>query len=151
MEPKKKFVVLLIEDSEEDVFLFRRALEKTGRVITFQHVLSAVDAQRYLRGEGDFAHREHFPLPTVIFCDLHLHGLDGLSFLEWLRGQPTLRMIPCIIYSGSVNPLHVQNAYNSGVTSFVIKPSSFGEWVDRLESVLRFWMDIAQWPPISAE
>ena len=148
MEHKEKFVVLLVEDSDEDLFLFRRALEKTGRVIEFHHVRSAMEAQRYLRGEGDFADRERHSLPTVIFSDLHLHGLDGLAFLEWLRAQPILRMIPCIIYSGSSNPSHVQNAYAGGVTSFIFKPTGFGEWVERLETVLRFWMDVAQWPPL---
>lgn len=151
VEHKGKFVVLLVEDSDEDLFLFRRALDKTGRHVEFQHARSAMEAQRYLRGEGDFAHRERHPLPTIIFSDLHLHGLDGLAFLEWLRAQPTLRMIPCIIYSGSSNPSHVQTAYSGGVTSFIFKPSSFTEWVERLETVMRFWMDVAQWPPLPQE
>jgi len=146
---KRKFVVLLVEDSDEDVFLFRRALEKTGRLISFQHVPSAMRAQEYLLGEGEFGNRETHPLPTVIFTDLNLHGLDGLSFLEWLRAQPNLRLLPCIIYSGSLNPSDVQSAYASGVTSFVIKPASFPEWVARLDIVLKFWMDVAQSPPQS--
>lgn len=139
--------MLLVEDSDEDVFLFQRALQKTGRELVFKHVSSGQEAQRYLRGEGAFDDRDAHPLPTVIFTDLHLHGLDGLAFLEWLRSQPELRMFPCIIYSGSSNPNHVQLAYAAGVTSFVIKPASFGEWVERLETVLKFWMEVAQSPP----
>jgi len=139
---------LLVEDSDEDVFLFRRAVQKTGRDIALQTVRSAMEAQQYLRGEGPFSNRAEHPLPTVIFSDLNLHGLDGLAFLEWLRAEPLVRMLPCIIYSGSINPSDVQAAYSSGVTSFVVKPASFGEWVNRLETVLKFWMDVAQWPPV---
>lgn len=145
MEIRRPFVVLLVEDSEEDVFLFRRAIEKTGRNITLRHVRSAMEAQDYLLGNGAYSGPEH-PLPTVIFTDLNLHGLDGHSFLEWLRAQPELRVIPCIIYSGSMNPADVQSAYASGVTSFVVKPSGFTEWVSRLETILKFWMDVAQSP-----
>lgn len=141
------FVVLLVEDSEEDVFLFRRAVAKTGRQIRFEQVSSAMEAQQYLRGEGAFADRKAHPLPTIIFTDLNLHGLDGLTFLEWLRAEPAMRTYPCIIYSGSMNPSDVHSAYSSGVTSFVVKPASFTEWVERLEAIFKFWMEVAQSPP----
>jgi CheY-like chemotaxis protein len=147
VESVTKLVVLLVEDSEEDVFLFRRAVEKIGRLIRFEHVTSAVEAQQYLCGEGAFADRDKHPMPNIIFSDLNLHGLDGLSFLEWLRAQRDVRTIPCIIYSGSINPSDVHSAYSSGVTSFVVKPASFNEWVARLATIFKFWMDVAQPPP----
>jgi len=151
VDAKGKFVALLVEDSDEDAFLFRRALDKIGRAVHLQHVSSARHAQEYLLGTGEFGNRETHPLPTVLFTDLNLRGLDGLSFLEWLRAQPSLRRLPCIIHSDSVNPSDVHAAYASGVTSFVIKPSSFTEWVARLETVLKFWMEVAQVPPQSNE
>lgn len=147
---RRAFVALLVEDSDEDVFLFRRAIERTGRSVNLQLARSAMEAQQYLLGEGAFGNRVEHPLPTVIFTDLNLHGLDGQAFLEWLRGQAELRIIPCIIYSGSMNPADVQSAYSRGVTSFVCKPASFTDWVSRLETVLKFWMDVAQWPPVPA-
>src|SRR4051794_14107321 len=104
---KRQFVALLVEDCDEDVFLFRRAVEKTGRAIALQHVRSAMEAQHYLLGESRFSNRAEYPLPTVVFTDLNLHGLDGQGFLEWMRGQTEFRMIPCIIYSGSINPADV--------------------------------------------
>jgi AmiR/NasT family two-component response regulator len=55
-----------------------------------------------------------------------------------------------VIFSGSANPADVQVAYELGVTSFIVKPIDFGDWVARLEVVLKFWMDIAQHPPIDA-
>lgn len=140
------FVLLLLEDSEEDIFLFRRALAKVGRTITFQCVRSGNEAQQYLRGEGKFADRSEFPMPSVIFSDLQLPGMGGLQFLEWLRQDPALRATPCVIYSGSANPADVQAAYELGVTSFIVKPIDFGDWVARIEVVLKFWMDIAQRP-----
>ena len=140
------FALLLLEDSEEDIFLFRRAVSKSGRAVALHSVRNGLDAQQHLAGEGKFADRSEFPLPAVIFCDLQLPGMSGLQFLEWLRQQPALRSRPCVIYSGSANPSDVQAAYDSGVTSFIVKPIDFHEWVSRLEIVLKFWMDIAQRP-----
>lgn len=143
-----EFVLLLLEDSEEDIFLFRRSVSKVGREVALQCVRNGDEAQQYLRGENKFADRERFPLPAVIFCDLQLPGMSGLEFLDWLRREPVLRAMPCVIYSGSANPADVQTAYERGVTSFIVKPVDFTEWVRRLEVVLRFWMDIAEHPPI---
>ena len=106
------------------------------------------EAQKFLRGEEKFANRDEFPMPSVVFSDLQLPGMGRLEFLEWLRQSPTLRALPCVIYSGSANPSDVQAAYDAGVTSFIVKPLDFGEWVMRLEVTLKFWMDIAQHPAV---
>lgn len=141
-----QFVLLLLEDSEEDIFLFQRAVAKAGRSVACQCVRNGNEAQRYLLSEGRFANRFEFPMPSVIFCDLQLPGMSGLQFLSWLRQEPALRALPCVIYSGSANPSDVQAAYEMGVTSFIVKPIDFAQWVARLEVVLKFWMDIAQRP-----
>lgn len=142
------FVLLLLEDSDEDLFLFRRAVMRVGRPLKVQSVRHATEAQQYLLGEEQFRDRIAFPMPSVVFSDLQLPGVNGLQFLEWLRSQPALRALPCVIYSGSANPSDVQAAYELGVTSFIVKPMDFQDWVARLEVVLKFWMDIAQRPAL---
>ena len=144
----RQFVLLLLEDSEEDIFLFRRAIAKLGRDVALHCVRNGGEAQKFLRGEGNYANRAEFPMPSVVFSDLQLPGMGGLEFLEWLRHDPGLRALPCVIYSGSANPSDVRDAYEAGVTSFVVKPLDFGEWVTRLEVMLKFWMDIAQRPVV---
>jgi CheY-like chemotaxis protein len=144
------FVLLLLEDSEEDIFLFRRAISKLDRDVALHCVRNGGEAQKYLRGEEKYANRAEFPIPSVVFSDLQLPGMGGLEFLAWLRSDPVIRALPCVIYSGSANPSDVQAAYEAGVTSFIVKPLDFAEWVTRLEVMLKFWMDIAQHPPIDA-
>ncbi len=148
MSVMNQFTLLLLEDSEEDIFLFQRAVAKVGRPVVLESVRNGADAQQHLMGEGKFADRVAYPMPAVIFCDLQLPGMSGLQFLEWLRQQPALRSLPCVIFSGSANPSDVQAAYEMGVTSFIVKPIDFHEWVSRLEVVLKFWMDIAQRPVV---
>lgn len=145
----QQFALLLIEDSEEDIFLFRRAVSKLGRPVSLHSVGNGTEARQYLLGEGKFSDRVEFPMPAVIFSDLQLPGMSGLQFLEWLRQEPAVRATPCIIYSGSGNPSDVQAAYELGVTSFIVKPIDFHDWVARLEVVLKFWMDIATRPPVA--
>lgn len=150
MAANSPFVILLVEDSDEDVFLLRRAIAKTGRAVAVQHVHNGVDAQHYLRGEGTFANRATYPPPRLVLSDFHLPLMSGLEFVIWMRSDPAFKGLPCIIYSGSANPSDVHTAYASGVTSFIVKPIDFQDWVTRLETVLKFWVDIAQ-SPISAD
>src|SRR5688572_17281380 len=131
MTAMNQFSLLLLEDSEEDVFLFRRAVSKVGRPVPLHSVRNGAHAQHHLTGQGKFGDRNKFPLPAVIFADLQLPGMNGLQFLEWLRQQPALRAMPCVIYSGSANPSDVHAAYDIGVTSFIVKPIDFHEWVSR--------------------
>jgi DNA-binding response OmpR family regulator len=38
--------------------------------------------------------------PDILILDLTLPDGDGFTLVEWLREQPTLRMLPLVVYSG---------------------------------------------------
>jgi response regulator RpfG family c-di-GMP phosphodiesterase len=96
-----------VDDSEDDVFFMRRAIENsaiTNPVFIADDGLKAVD---YLAGKGQFTDRRDFPLPALIFLDLKLPGKKGLDVLAWLREQEHLRSIVVIIltsFPGTFRP-----------------------------------------------
>src|SRR4051794_11389342 len=52
--------MLMADDSEEDVFFVKRALDKTGVELFFHAVGDGLAAISYLRAEGEYADREKF-------------------------------------------------------------------------------------------
>src|SRR5215203_3421143 len=79
--------ILLVEDSEDDVFLMKRALKNAGitnRLCVVEDGQQAVD---YLSGVGEFADRSTHPIPSVVFLDLKLPLKGGLEVLGWIRRQ----------------------------------------------------------------
>src|SRR5436190_937963 len=92
--------ILLIEDSEDDVFFFKRALVQAKLVNPVQVVADAAQAIKYLEGSGPFADRAQFPLPKIIFVDLHLPSTDGFDFMNWLADKPQFRNLHVVAISG---------------------------------------------------
>src|SRR5688572_10374133 len=65
-------VILLIENEESDVFLFRRALSRLNFIGVVRVVGSVSEAREYLEGRGRFADRSYDPLPDLIVSDMNL-------------------------------------------------------------------------------
>lgn len=82
--PGKPHTILLVENSDDDVRRFERALARLdGHFKLVSRVGDGRAAIAYLKGEGEFADRERFPFPDIMIVDLGLPGDDGFQVLEW--------------------------------------------------------------------
>lgn len=83
-------LILLVEDDENDVFFFQRAMNSAGMLNPIQVANDGQTAIGYLQGTGKFADRATFPLPGLIFLDLKLSFVTGLDVLKWIHQQAGL-------------------------------------------------------------
>jgi CheY-like chemotaxis protein len=79
--------LLLVDDSEDDIYLLQRALVRHPQFHVVGHASDGDAAIEYLSGVGDFADRERHPLPDLMVLDLKMPGRDGYDVLEWIRGK----------------------------------------------------------------
>jgi CheY-like chemotaxis protein len=127
--------ILLVEDSEDDVFIMQTAWRK-AEVPNPLHVVSDGDeAVSYLGGAGPYADREKHPLPVVIFLDLNMPKRNGFEVLQWLRGEDALKRIVVNILSASSRREDVAHAFDCGANGYLVKPSR----VDGLIEMLKAW------------
>src|SRR6266566_7119274 len=100
---KRGFTLLLAEDNQNDIVLFRHAMEKSagdaGLKIDLKVVHDGAEAIEYLSGEGPFADRRAYPFPDIMVLDLKMPRLGGLDVLAWLKGHEEYRRIPKIMLS----------------------------------------------------
>jgi CheY-like chemotaxis protein len=101
-EASKSITILLLENMEDDVFFFRRALASLQFQGQVRVVKSLLEASAYMTGMGRFSDRAYFPLPHFIVCDYGLGGERGTDFVAWLKQQPEFAHIPVVFFSGSV-------------------------------------------------
>jgi len=61
-----------VDDSEDDLFLMRRAFKKAGFSIPAQEVHNGEEAISYVKGDDPFSDRNQFPLPAVLLLNLNM-------------------------------------------------------------------------------
>ena len=125
-KPVRK-TVLVVEDRGDDVELIKLMFKRSRIINPLQSVATVQDAICYLKGEGQFADREKYPFPTLIFVDLHLKDGSGFDILRWIRKSQLESPLAVVVLSGSdVNAF--KQAYELGAHSFLTKPLKFEDF-----------------------
>src|SRR5262245_1735495 len=121
----EKDTILLAEDDDNHVALIRRAFQKAGLINPIQVVHDGEEAIAYLKGEGAFANRAEYPLPTLLLLDLKMPRKNGFEVLRWIRQQPTLAALRIVVLTSSQDIRDVNQAYQLGANSFLVKTMDF--------------------------
>jgi CheY-like chemotaxis protein len=109
--------LLLIEDSEDDAFLFGRTFEKAGVRLGIHRVPNGAEAIAYLRGAANSN-----SLPRIIMLDLKMPMVNGFDVLEWMHDQPFVSRIPVVVVSGSEQKEDKVRACQLGAADYLVKP-----------------------------
>jgi len=131
--------ILMIDDSEEDAFFVKRALDKSAVPYMFHAVVDGSLAIAYLRAQGDYSDREKFPFPNLLLCDLKMSGMDGFDMLRWLRDHPDCKVIPTVIFSSSSLESDIHQSYVLGANAYLEKPTSSDELAVTIQRLYEFW------------
>jgi CheY-like chemotaxis protein len=135
-EGSAKPVILLIENDESDMFLFRRALAKAGYNGDLRVVGSATEARAYMENAHPFKDALYYRQPKLIVSDFRLAGHTALDFLTWLRFQPALADIPVVMLSGVASGLSPERAAQIGAAALILKTPDVAALAIQLEPLL---------------
>lgn len=134
------FTILLVEDNPADILLMQRAFRNDAfSNIALQIVRDGDAAVAYLNGDDKYGNRAQHPLPTIVLLDLKLPRRSGHEVLAWVRQHPDLKRLPIVILTSSREKIDVNQAYNLGVNSYLVKPASFSDLVELLSSFNMYW------------
>ena len=128
-------IILLIEDRESDVLLFRQALSSVSFNGDLRLAVSPCEAREYLEGHGMFSNRVRFPLPNLIVCDLHMAG-STIDFLKWLRNHGDFRRVPVVLWSGHLAAAPLNTLFETGGSRCFVKKSDFDKLCCDVQAML---------------
>ena len=128
---KEKYLVLMVDDSEDDSLLIKIAMSKADRLNFIGCLADGEELVAYFQGEGEYADRVKFPLPDLLLLDLMMPRKNGFEVLEWLQSQPFDDMI-VVVLSGSEQADDIKRAMSLGADHYHAKK---GDSQQRLELV----------------
>ena len=133
--------ILLVEDDPDHADLAVRALEKSGAA---GRVVVARDGEEAL---GHLFGGELAEIPAVVLLDLKLPRMSGFEVLRRIRENETTRFLPVVVLSSSDEDGDLARSYELGVSSYILKPVSFTDFVEVTRQVGTYWLRLNQTPP----
>lgn len=132
-----KCELVLVEDSEADVRVVFRAVERENLKVDVVHLNSAERAEAY------FATKRTYGVQRVVLLDINLPGMDGIAFLEKLKSKEETMSIPVIVWSTSDLPADIARAYTAQANSYIVKPMALADITDAIAGICRYWFGVA--------
>jgi CheY-like chemotaxis protein len=111
--------ILLVDDSDDDRYLFMAAFNKSG---VRGQVVQKEDGDEAIEFLMQTATKPTNSWPDAVFLDLKMPGRNGFEFLEWVRDHPALKPLRIFVLSGSNEPPDIQRARELGALEYVVKP-----------------------------
>lgn len=125
--------IFYVEDNADDVMLMTLALKKAG-----------VDAKLEVAADGDKAiaalQNDGGAAPNCVLLDLKLPTITGLELLAWIRRQPNLKRLPVIMLTSSLLPGDINQAYDLGANSYLIKPPDLESLIHLAKTIDHYWL-----------
>lgn len=139
-------VILVAEDDEDYVLLIKQVFAKAHIPNPVHVVWNGEEAIAYLKGEGKYSNREEYPLPDIFLLDLKMPRINGFEVLKWVRQQPGLAALRILVLTSSDAIRDVNQAYQLGANSFLVKPLDFEDFTHLSRLIADFWFKASRKP-----
>lgn len=130
--------VLLVEDDEVDIMNVRRAFERnciSNPLYVARNGLEALDMLKGGSSQQPTVPRDR----RIILLDINMPRMNGIEFLQELRTDSHLRLIPVVVLTTSNADQDRIEAYKFNVAGYILKPVSFDTFVDVLAVLNHYW------------
>jgi CheY-like chemotaxis protein len=129
---ERELHVLLVDDDEVDVMNVRRAFERSHLTNPVHVASDGIEALQKLR-DGSIGPRR------IVLLDLNMPRMNGLEFLTALRADPELQPTCVVVLTTSNEDRDKVEAYRKNVAGYLVKPVTFGNFVEMMATLNKYW------------
>ncbi len=121
--------ILLIEDAEPDIILFRRAIRSLGYPADIKEVRDGMQALQELRNNSNY---------DLVVLDINLPRLSGFDVIQELKSEG--KTIPnTVVLTSSDLEEDRMTAEKLGLKRYYQKPMSFSKFKDLVKEMIQNW------------
>ncbi len=135
----KPINILLVEDSEGDILLTQKALER-GRIKNDLYIMR--DGEKAI----EYLQLPDTELPDLILLDLNLPRVNGHEVLEFVKTSERLKRIPVVILTTSSSEKDVNETYDHYANGYIVKPVDVSQFFDVVTQIQDFWFTVVKLP-----
>ena len=140
---QKERLILVVEDQPDHLQIIKQVLSESTVTCQVVAIPNSDQAIEFLRHQGDYCQASR---PDLILLDAHLADGNSQSVLLEVKTDNSLRRIPTIILSPTVDQSSILNSYQLQCNSYVVKPYDLINLTDVMEVIESFWLNIVTLP-----
>ena len=139
--------VLIIDDNLDHGTIMKDSMAQCLPEVQPIVVNTEEDALAYLNQ----CSTEEWALPKLILLDLYLpNRQNGWRLLEQIKAMPgAMGKIPVVLLSQSTDKSDINEAYQRGCSSYIVKPRLSTDWLQQFQSLRAYWWETVTLPKIS--
>ena len=127
-------LVLIIDDSEDEIILTQRVLSRISPEIRTESVFSGEEGLAWLRSSQT--------LPALTLLDLKMTGITGIETLRRIRADARLKNLPVAVVTTSDIDADHNAARNAGADVVLHKTIDMDRFARRVQKELKKWMPL---------
>lgn len=129
--------ILLVDDSEDAVFLTREAFDVAKLRVNLKNVDNGLKCLQFLRKEGPYGDA---PTPDLILLDIHMPVMNGYEVLSEIVKDDKLKHLPVVILTTSYEAADIHKMYALRCSSYITKPVDFDDFVEAISQLASYWL-----------
>lgn len=126
-KPVGEIEVLLVDDDSCSREILKTLLEELG----MEKIHEEEQGEQGLKALQESG--EHYDL---VLCDWNMPGMTGLDLLKTIRADEKFKSLPFIMVTGVGDVQNIQEAIQSGVSDYVVKPIDIAVLESKIEKIV---------------
>jgi chemotaxis family two-component system response regulator Rcp1 len=134
--------IVFIDDSQTDLTLIRRTVDKLGLKYRVKFIHTGAEATEFL-----LQNAQPWALVYVrlIVLDIFIPDVAGLELLQDIRKHEVLGHVPVVVFTGSLAKYKVAELHNAGADSCVLKAGDFEIFEKRVIDICHYWLTVNEY------
>jgi PleD family two-component response regulator len=88
--------------------------------------------------------------PWLILFGLNSHNSDSFNFLQVIKSDDRLKIIPVVIIAGSKEDQMIFRGFELGIAGYIIKPQDNSNIANIIETIMDYW-NLSELPPAGVQ